>query len=180
MFAAFFGPQNVLMNFRSAAKQLLTKWKWTVLMSVSLFLVVHFNTIVHPYLLADNRHYTFYVWNRFYGRHEWARYAAIPVYVLALTLLQQNLHKMNASLSVLFMGGLFATIGMQSLIEVRYFLLPYLFLRLFSKDARDKRYPLYLALELVFYVAVNAASFYLFFTKEIRWRDFTEVQRIIW
>ena len=24
--------------------------------------VVHYFTIAHPYLLADNRHYTFYVW----------------------------------------------------------------------------------------------------------------------
>lgn len=142
--------------------------------------MVHFNTVVHPYLLADNRHYTFYVWNRFYGRHQLAKYLIIPVYVVTLSLMQQNLHKMSATLSIPFLAALFVTIALQSLIEVRYFLVPFLFLRLFSKDSREKNYFLLLGLECLFYVAVNAISFHLFFTKEIRWSDFEEVQRIIW
>ena len=168
------------MNLKGALQKLLKHWKVTALSACVLFLVVHFNTIVHPYLLADNRHFTFYVWNRFYGRHAMAKYLAIPVYLVTLCLLKENLQRLNASLSHLFVLGLLATIGMQSLIEVRYFLLPFLFLRLFSKDSRDKRYPVYLALELLFYIAVNCGSFYLFFTKEIRWKDFPDVQRIIW
>lgn len=180
MFAAFFGPQNLLMNARSTLRQIFIYWKSTILLVSVLFLVVHFNTIVHPYLLADNRHFTFYVWNRFFGRHEFAKYLAIPVYVVTLTLLQQNLQRMNVSLSHLFVIGLFATIGVQRLIEVRYFLLPYLFLRLFSKEAKDKQYPVYLGLELLFYIIVNCGSFYMFFTKEIRWKDFADIQRIIW
>lgn len=168
------------MNVAAALQQILRRWKLNVLLICALFLVVHFNTIVHPYLLADNRHYIFYVWNRFLGRHAVSKYLAIPVYTVALNLLQQNLQKMNVSLSHLFIIGLVATIGMQSLIEVRYFLLPYLFLRLFSKDAKDRRYPIYLGLELLFYTVINCGSFYLFFTKEIRWKDFSEIQRIIW
>lgn len=168
------------MNLKATLQRILRNWLLVIILCVVLLVVVHFNTIVHPYLLADNRHYTFYLWNRFYGRHRLAKYLIIPVYVVTLTLLQQNLHKMNASLSLLFAIGLFATIGMQSLIELRYFLLPFLLLRLFSKDAKDKRYPLYLGLELLFYIAVNVGTFHLFFTKEIRWKDFTDVQRIIW
>lgn len=168
------------MNLGAVLRLLIRNKLKTIIVSVIILLIVHFNTVVHPYLLADNRHYTFYVWNRFYGRHPLAKYAATPVYVVALALLQQNLHKINASLSALFVFALFATIGMQSLIEVRYFLLPFLFLRLFSRDARDRRYPVYLGLELLFYVLLNAASFYLFFTKEIHWKDFEDVQRIIW
>jgi alpha-1,2-glucosyltransferase len=30
--------------------------------------VVNF-TLIHPYLLADNRHYTFYIWRRLIARH---------------------------------------------------------------------------------------------------------------
>lgn len=180
VFVAFFGPQNLLMNLLPTIRQIVTKWKWTIPMCIVLVLVVHFNTVVHPYLLADNRHYTFYVWNRFFARHEFAKYLAIPAYVVCLWLLKNRLKKMNASLSHLFVLGLFATIGMQTLIEVRYFLLPYLFLRLFSNDARERKYPLYLGLEFLFYIAVNCVSFYVFFTKEIRWTNFSEVQRIIW
>lgn len=42
---------------------------------------VHFNTIVHPFTLADNRHYVFYVFRIL--RIHWAvKYLAVPVYVL--------------------------------------------------------------------------------------------------
>lgn len=180
MFAAFFGPQNVLMNLKPALQQLLRRWKLTALLALVLILVVRFSTTIHPYLLADNRHYTFYVWSRFFGRHDVAKYWAIPVYMVSLTLLQQNLQKLNVSLSYLYCMGLLVTIGIQGLIEVRYFLLPYLFLRLFSKDAKQRRYPIYLGLELVFYIFINFCSFHLFFTKEIRWTNFADVQRIIW
>ena len=40
---------------------------------------VHFNTIVHPYTLADNRHYVFYVF-RILLRHPAMKYLAVPVY----------------------------------------------------------------------------------------------------
>jgi alpha-1,2-glucosyltransferase len=44
-------------------------------------LVVHFNTIVHPFTLADNRHYTFYVF-RLLMRPVWMKYAVTPIYIL--------------------------------------------------------------------------------------------------
>ncbi|KAJ5154731.1 CAZyme family GT59 [Penicillium coprophilum] len=43
--------------------------------------VVHFNTIVHPFTLADNRHYVFYVF-RILLLHPAVKYAAVPVYFL--------------------------------------------------------------------------------------------------
>jgi alpha-1,2-glucosyltransferase len=43
--------------------------------------IVHFNTIVHPFMLADNRHYTFYIFKRLL-RPWWMRYAATPLYVV--------------------------------------------------------------------------------------------------
>lgn len=44
-------------------------------------LAVHYNTIVHPFTLADNRHYVFYVFKIL--RMHWSlKYLAAPVYVL--------------------------------------------------------------------------------------------------
>ncbi|KAI5292607.1 glucosyltransferase [Ascosphaera acerosa] len=43
--------------------------------------VVAFNTIVHPFTLADNRHYVFYVF-RVLLRQRWRRFAAVPVYLV--------------------------------------------------------------------------------------------------
>src|SRR2546423_2818274 len=45
-----------------------------------MLLAVHFNTIVHPFTLADNRHYVFYVF-RILLRHPVVKYAAVPVYI---------------------------------------------------------------------------------------------------
>lgn len=44
-------------------------------------LVVHFNTIVHPFMLADNRHYVFYVF-KLLLRPWWVKYTVIPLYYL--------------------------------------------------------------------------------------------------
>lgn len=44
-----------------------------------MLIVVHFNTIVHPFTLADNRHYMFYVF-RILLRHPVIKYLAVPVY----------------------------------------------------------------------------------------------------
>ncbi|KAF1350865.1 alpha-2-glucosyltransferase Alg10 [Delphinella strobiligena] len=44
-------------------------------------LIVRYNTIVHPFTLADNRHYTFYVF-RILMRHPIFKYLAVPVYLV--------------------------------------------------------------------------------------------------
>lgn len=41
--------------------------------------IVHYNTIVHPFTLADNRHYMFYVFRIL--RYHWVmKYLAVPIY----------------------------------------------------------------------------------------------------
>ncbi|EUC50046.1 glycosyltransferase family 59 protein [Bipolaris oryzae ATCC 44560] len=44
-------------------------------------LAVHFNTIIHPYTLADNRHYVFYVF-KVLRLYPVLRYIAVPVYFI--------------------------------------------------------------------------------------------------
>ncbi|KAI4123916.1 MAG: hypothetical protein LQ338_005063 [Usnochroma carphineum] len=46
-----------------------------------MILIVRFNTIVHPFTLADNRHYTFYVF-RLLFRHPSIRYLVVPIYFI--------------------------------------------------------------------------------------------------
>ena len=52
--------------------------------------IIHYNTIVHPFTLADNRHYVFYVF-RLLTRTEEVKYLAAPVYVLATYVVIQAL-----------------------------------------------------------------------------------------
>ncbi|KAG9200128.1 glucosyltransferase [Epicoccum nigrum] len=60
-----------------------------VFISAGLF-AVHFNTVVHPYTLADNRHYVFYVF-RLLLRHPLLKYLAVPVYYACFWLSIQSL-----------------------------------------------------------------------------------------
>jgi alpha-1,2-glucosyltransferase len=52
---------------------------FTAVFMTSALAAVHFNTIIHPYTLADNRHYVFYVF-KILRRHSAIRYLAVPVY----------------------------------------------------------------------------------------------------
>ncbi|KAJ5172699.1 Dol-P-Glc:Glc(2)Man(9)GlcNAc(2)-PP-Dol alpha-1-2-glucosyltransferase [Penicillium capsulatum] len=55
----------------------------TLLLIIPVMLaIVHFNTIVHPFTLADNRHYVFYVFRLLLGVHPMVKYVAVPVYFL--------------------------------------------------------------------------------------------------
>lgn len=59
--------------------------------------VIHYNTIVHPFTLADNRHYTFYVFRILLRRPE-IKYLAAPIYVLsAYAVIQALGHKPGPS-----------------------------------------------------------------------------------
>ena len=51
----------------------------TGLFMFTTFPAVHLNTIIHPYTLADNRHYVFYVFKMF-RLYPTLKYLAVPVY----------------------------------------------------------------------------------------------------
>lgn len=42
--------------------------------------IVQYNTIIHPFTLADNRHYMFYIFRYSILRAPWVRYALVPAY----------------------------------------------------------------------------------------------------
>lgn len=139
-----------------------------------MMIVVRYNTIVHPYLLADNRHYVFYIWNRFYGRSI-VRYLLIPVYIFGLYVICKSLNGTIGS-KIFFFISTVLTICLQSLLEVRYFLIPFILLRLQTKNLNKK----WSILEFIIHLAVNYITFTIFFMREIKWADFVEPQRIIW
>lgn len=59
------------------------KWKLAVAAALISVLVVRYYTLTHPYLLADNRHYPFYLWRRVIDRSTYSRYLLVPGYVFA-------------------------------------------------------------------------------------------------
>lgn len=137
--------------------------------------IINYNTLVHPYLLADNRHYTFYVWNRFYNRHEYARFAIIPAYIFGLATVLNSLDG-SVGFKMFFIISTTLTLCLQKLIEVRYFLIPFLLLRL-NRSTVTKKWTF---VELLVNLVLNYLTFKIFFTTEIKWKDFEDIQRIIW
>ncbi|ETK80073.1 hypothetical protein L915_14152 [Phytophthora nicotianae] len=43
--------------------------------------VIHLFSPVHKFMLADNRHYTFYVWRKFFLKHDMAKFLPAPLYL---------------------------------------------------------------------------------------------------
>merc|ERR1712037_344948 len=68
-----------------------------VLVSACTALVVKF-TLVHPYILADNRHYTFYVWRKFLAKSLAHRIALVPIYAFSLASLANRMYKTQTKL----------------------------------------------------------------------------------
>lgn len=77
------GMSKVLgfLTFLFASKLL---WPVYLLATINLsLLIVKLNTIIHPFTLADNRHYMFYIFRYTIRRATWIRYALIIPYTLS-------------------------------------------------------------------------------------------------
>lgn len=158
-------------------KACLNKWYWVVVTVTLAGLVVRYNTLVHPYLLADNRHYTFYIWKRVFEYQWWGRYVTIPLYLFgAYTTFQTMSASKSFIFALAFIGCSFVALVPQRLLEIRYFFIPFLLIRLHVVP----RYWTLLILEFCMYAVVNAATLYLFATRPFYWADSTEVQRFMW
>lgn len=132
----------------AALRRRLPKLITTATALAIMFNIVHFNTIVHPFTLSDNRHYVFYVFAIF--RRHWAiKYAVIPIYYacgwLVLTALggapetQPNqktiriLHSadtVSVSDALIWLLATSLSLVTAPLVEPRYFIVPWLMWRL--------------------------------------------------
>jgi len=111
-----------------------------VAITVLMMAAVHLNTIVHPFTLADNRHYTFYVF-RILMRHGWIKYAAVPVYVGCAWLVINALGHVRdsrgpsadvvrVSFVLVWLLATSLSVITAPLVEPRYFIIPWLIWRL--------------------------------------------------
>lgn len=133
-------------------------------------------TYSHSYLLADNRHFPFYIWKRVIQKHELVRFVLVPAYVFAGWNFTDSIKSRSLFWNLVFLTCLLAATVPQKLLEFRYFIVPYLMYRLHMPLPSLPR----LILEMLLYTAVNAATLYIFITKTFQWPGSTETQRFMW
>ncbi|KAK3673711.1 glucosyltransferase [Recurvomyces mirabilis] len=128
---------------------------WLVLAAIGIAcVVIYANTIVHPFTLADNRHYVFYAF-RLLLWPWWMRYAASPLYILCAWACIQTLgggpakalvragsgegeglflpdsqHSAPVSFALIWMATSALQLVTAPLVEPRYFILPWIFWRI--------------------------------------------------
>ncbi|XP_075455885.1 dol-P-Glc:Glc(2)Man(9)GlcNAc(2)-PP-Dol alpha-1,2-glucosyltransferase [Ascaphus truei] len=168
-----------LLSVQKIADFIRSVWRrpllYTTLTCISLFLVWKF-TYVHKYLVADNRHYPFYVWKKIFQRHELIQYLLVPGYLFAAWSFADALKGKSFFWRLMFLVCLLVATVPQKLLEFRYFILPYLIFRLnISIPSQTK-----LLLELALYLTVNALTFHLFLNATFHWPDSEETQRFMW
>ncbi|POY73142.1 hypothetical protein BMF94_3835 [Rhodotorula taiwanensis] len=139
---------------------------------IGVVLIIKTFTIAHPFLLADNRHYAFYLWRRVINVHPLARYVLVPGYLVAGRLLWLQLaraSRMTLSTLVLFVGATCAVLAPTPLLEPRYFLTPLVILRLYLSPGAGPLRPRSLAAEALLYLAIQAACVWLFLERPFLW-----------
>jgi alpha-1,2-glucosyltransferase len=162
---------------------------WVVVITcVTAAIVVKYNTIIHPFTLADNRHYVFYVFK--YLRYSWLfKYFAIPVYLVSGTLTIAPLHEMNVGFSIVWLATSTLSLVTAPLVEPRYFIIPWVIWRLHSNKALNSvagtagaaHASIWLWTETVWYVLINIITGYIFLDWTFEWPQEAGVkQRFMW
>jgi alpha-1,2-glucosyltransferase len=140
--------------------------------------------IQHPFLLADNRHYTFYIWRRVYLAHWTVPYLLAPLYLACawawfirigtflsycvraalLNSIVRFIHpgKHQTLLQTLLLPVcLLPTLLPTPLIEPRYFLIPYILLRLQARIPNGA-----VISEAIWYGFINWVTMFVFLHME--------------
>ncbi|KAL6260956.1 hypothetical protein P5V15_008484 [Pogonomyrmex californicus] len=175
-FVSLFSWPYVIPYWRTYLRFLRRYWISVGCAIALMAMTIRFNTLVHPYVLADNRHYWFYVWNRFISRYAMFRYLLIPIYGASLFAISQNMAHLRFLTQINYLICVCMVLIPQLLVEPRYFILPYIFYRLNMK--RPERWQI--GLESLTTLVINCLQFFIFANKVFYWEDQPYAQRISW
>ncbi|XP_043281544.1 putative Dol-P-Glc:Glc(2)Man(9)GlcNAc(2)-PP-Dol alpha-1,2-glucosyltransferase [Venturia canescens] len=176
VFSMLFAWPYMLPHAREFLHWVRRKWIVTSVLLAVATIIVHSNTLVHPYVLADNRHYVFYIWNRFMGRYYVMRYLLIPIYGFAFYAHYACLKNVRFLSQMIYIAAVCVVLIPQLLLEPRYFIVPYIFLRL--KMSPPTKWQI--ICELITTAIINFVQFFIFVNKTFYWTDGEYLQRISW
>lgn len=237
LISTFARTSNPIQAIKRIAKDFLSFWPICemAVLTLAALVAIRAGTLSHPFLLADNRHYAFYLWRRVINRTPASRYLLAPFYAFAARLwatclgafsflapfsflqmvslltafaLGFCLFGTGRSQSLLWMLGFFAcclaTVVPSPLIEPRYYIIPYLIARMQieegnkgdavlgsrKEDSSDRPEDSVrrrattpssaLLAEMVWMIAINAVTLYLFLQKPFKWSHSDDQQRFMW
>ncbi|XP_048230999.1 dol-P-Glc:Glc(2)Man(9)GlcNAc(2)-PP-Dol alpha-1,2-glucosyltransferase isoform X2 [Ricinus communis] len=150
--------------------------QWVVALSAG-FISAHFFSIAHPYLLADNRHYPFYLWRKVIKAHWLMKYLLVPFYIYSWFSILSILGKSRQKMWVLaFFLATAAVLVPAPLVEFRYYTIPFYFLMLHSNISDNQS----LILMGLTYFVINSFTMMMFLFRPFYWSHETGVQRFIW
>ncbi|KAI0321350.1 DIE2/ALG10 family-domain-containing protein [Amylostereum chailletii] len=134
----------------------------TLVLSAVMVATVKLFTIHHPFLLSDNRHYTFYVWRRIFMLHPIVPYLFIPGYIACAWAWFLRVGEEQTLLQTLLLPVCTLPILLPTpLLEPRYFLVPYILMR------SQVEMPTWALLtEGGWYAAINAVTMWVFLNME--------------
>jgi len=196
-------PSRIMRFLRALAASRVQAVAWLLLLLAG----ARYYTYAHPFLLADNRHYTFYLWKNVFRRVPAARYALAPVYMFGGWSCWVSTSRVCSPLWIawfLFCSAL--VVVPTGLLEFRYFLVQTLLLLLhqptytqaraqekkdadssnarpattaLSVTASDLPWRLADEVSLVMYLFINASTIYIFVFRPFQWPD-GSVARFMW
>eukprot|EP00890_Picochlorum_soloecismus_P001395 jgi/Picsp_1/2256/NSC_05720-R1_dol-p-glc:glc man c -pp-dol alpha- -glucosyltransferase-like len=142
------------------------------------YLAARFTTLVHPFILADNRHYIFYLWRRVLQSQFLFRYLLLPLYAISPLALFSTFtfRTLGPLLRIVILVCTCIVLIPAHLVEFRYYTIPF-FLHSFSAAGRASTHSMWLT--ILAYLVVNMLTIYVFLFKEFVWPD-GSTARFMW
>ncbi|KAK9466583.1 alpha-2-glucosyltransferase Alg10 [Lipomyces arxii] len=162
---------------------------FTFAIATSIIIVaIYTTTVAHPFILADNRHYTFYLWRKCLNATPWSRYLFAPGYGVALYIIfARAVRKGRILTSVVFFCACAAVLIPSPLIECRYYIVPYMIWRMrvaiLNAEGLDTRRENKVGeyVEIFWYMIINAITIGLFLGYSFEWPSEPGIaQRFMW
>ncbi|DBA02851.1 TPA: hypothetical protein N0F65_006641 [Lagenidium giganteum] len=149
---------------------------WLVMVVVGVFGVIQWFSPVHKFMLADNRHYTFYIWRKFFRKHALAKFLPSTLYMFFGWRCWIELRRNRSPLWALVYGIAVTLVLIPSpLVEPRYYLIPFVVFHLNT----GKQSRLVLLATIFGSMLTNAATLYVFMYKPFVWGD-GSIARFMW
>lgn len=150
-------------------------------------------TVVHPFLLADNRHITFYIWRYFFMKNKALRFCYSPVYIFSIysnikivynSFENKKNHVYYQTWWIGYFISIFSLLVPSPLLELRYFIVPYFLYRTHVDTKKIygslKKQKVAIFTEMIFHLILHISLIFLFIARPFKWENSDEWQRFVW